>query len=56
MVFLKKVRNVESALDALFWLETELSRFGFLILLRNKNESLGQIQTSLEITPSEEVR
>ena len=54
--FLDKVRNVESALDALFWPETELSRFGFLIFLRNENASFGQIQPSLGIIPSEDVR
>ena len=56
VVLLNKVRNVESALDALFWPETELSRFGFLIFLRNENASFGHIQPSLGITPSEDVR
>ena len=56
MDFLDKVRNVESALDALFWPETELSRFGFLIFLRNENASFGQIQSSLGIIPSEDFR
>ena len=54
--FLDRVRNVKSALDAFFWPETELSRFGFLIFLRNENASFGQIQSSLGIIPSEDVR
>ena len=56
VVFLNKVRNVKSALDALFWPETELSRFGFLIFLCNENASFGQIQPSLGFIPSEDFR